>query len=215
MSNITANNNRIAKNTLLLYFRVGMVLVVSLYTTRVVLQALGIEDYGINNVVSGFVTMFAFLNTSMSNGVQRFYNFSLGRRNEYSITDVYNTALQIQWILAGVLLLLLETFGLWYIHTQMVIPVERFPAAFWIFQFSALSLVFLVLQIPYSAAIMAYERMGYYAYLSIFDVVAKLGIAYAVSYATTDKLILYGVLNMLVSVVNFFLYFFYAKHSFK
>lgn len=215
MSNITANNNRIAKNTLLLYFRMGMVLVVSLYTTRVVLQALGIEDYGINNVVSGFVTMFAFLNTSMSNGVQRFYNFSLGRRNEYSITDVYNTALQIQWILAGVLLLLLETFGLWYIHTQMVIPVERFPAAFWIFQFSALSLVFLVLQIPYSAAIMAYERMGYYAYLSIFDVVAKLGIAYAVSYATTDKLILYGVLNMLVSVVNFFLYFFYAKHSFK
>lgn len=215
MSNTAENNNRIAKNTLLLYFRMGMVLVVSLYTTRVVLQALGIEDYGINNVVSGFVTMFSFLNTSMSNGVQRFYNFSLGRKNDYNITDVYNTALQIQLILSVVLLLLLETFGLWYIHTHMVIPIERFPAAFWVFQFSVLSLVFLVLQIPYSAAIMAYERMGYYAYLSIFDVVAKLGIAYAVNYATTDKLILYGALNMLVSLINFILYFFYAKCSFK
>ena len=215
MSNTAENNNRIAKNTLLLYFRMGMVLVVSLYTTRVVLQALGIEDYGINNVVSGFVTMFSFLNTSMSNGVQRFYNFSLGRKNDYNITDVYNTALQIQLILSVVLLLLLETFGLWYIHTHMVIPIERFPAAFWVFQFSVLSLVFLVLQIPYSAAIMAYERMGYYAYLSIFDVGAKLGIAYAVNYATTDKLILYGALNMLVSLINFILYFFYAKCSFK
>ena len=111
----SSNNKRIAKNTLFLYIRMGIVLVVSLYTTRVVLHSLGVEDYGINNVVSGFVTMFAFLNTSMSNGVQRFYNFSLGRTNEYSITDVYNTALQIQGLLAILLLLLLETFGLWYI----------------------------------------------------------------------------------------------------
>ena len=186
MSYISTNNKRIAKNTLYLYLRMGLVLVVSLFTTRVVLQALGVEDYGINNVVSGFVTMFAFLNTSMSNGVQRFYNFSLGKKNEYSITDVYNTALQIQGILSVILLLLLETFGLWYIHAQMVIPDERFFAALWVFHFSVFSLVLLVLQIPYSAAIMAYERMDYYAYLSIFDVLAKLGIAYAVKYATTD-----------------------------
>lgn len=211
----SSNNKRIAKNTLFLYIRMGIVLVVSLYTTRVVLHSLGVEDYGINNVVSGFVTMFAFLNTSMSNGVQRFYNFSLGRTNEYSITDVYNTALQIQGLLAILLLLLLETFGLWYIYTQMVIPAERFAAALWVFQFSAVSLVFLVLQIPYSAAIMAYERMNYYAYLSIFDVVAKLGIAIAVKYATTDKLILYGALNMMVSLACFFLYYGYAKHQFK
>ena len=109
MSDTSINNKRIAKNTLFLYLRMGLVLVVSLFTTRVVLQALGVEDYGINNVVSGFVTMFAFLNTSMSNGVQRFYNFSLGKKNEYSITDVYNTALQIQIILSVVLLLLLES----------------------------------------------------------------------------------------------------------
>lgn len=214
MSYISTNNKRIAKNTLYLYLRMGLVLVVSLFTTRVVLQALGVEDYGINNVVSGFVTMFAFLNTSMSNGVQRFYNFSLGKKNEYSITDVYNTALQIQGILSVILLLLLETFGLWYIHAQMVIPDERFFAALWVFHFSVFSLVLLVLQIPYSAAIMAYERMDYYAYLSIFDVLAKLGIAYAVKYATTDKLILYGALNLLVSFICFFLYYGYAKRQF-
>lgn len=210
----SSNNKRIAKNTLFLYFRMGLVLIVSLFTTRVILQGLGIEDYGINNVVCGFVTMFSFLNISMSNGVQRFYNYSLGGTNEYSIRDVYNTSLQIQGLLSVILFFLLETFGLWYIHTQMVIPIERFSAALWVFHFSVLSLVVLVLQIPYSAAIMAYERMDYYAYLSIFDVLAKLGIAYAIKYAETDKLILYGALNMLVSIVCFFLYYGYAKRNF-
>ena len=193
----------------------GLVLMVSLFSTRVVLQALDIEDYGINNVVSGFVTMFAFLNTSMSNAVQRFYNFSLGRKNGYSIKDVYNTALQIQGILVVTLLVPLETFGMWYIHTQMVIPIDRFAAAQWVFQFSVLSLVLLVLQIPYSAAIMAYEKMDYYAYLSIFDVLAKLGIAYVIKYTTFDKLILYGAFNMLVSLICFFLYYGYAKCHFQ
>lgn len=192
----------------------GLVLVVSLFTTRVVLQSLGVEDYGIYNVVSGFVAMFSFLNTSMSNGVQRFYNFSLGSNYEYTIKDVYNTALQIQCLLAIILLLLLETLGIWYICTQMVIPLERLNAAIWIFQFSVLSLVLLILQIPYSAAIMAYERMDYYAYLSVFDVVAKLGIAYAIKYAETDKLILYGALSLLVSLISFFLYYIYAKRQF-
>lgn len=184
MSDRSSHNKRIAKNTLFhsTFGEWGLVLVVSLFSTRVVLQALDIEDYGINNVVSGFVTMFAFLNTSMSNGVQRFYNFSLGRKNGYSIKDVYNTALQIQAILAVTLLVPLETFGMWYIHTQMVIPIDRFAAAQWVFQFSVLSLVLLVLQIPYSAAIMAYEKMDYYAYLSIFDVLAKLGSLMIIKY---------------------------------
>lgn len=212
---ILANNKRIAKNTLFLYLRMGLVLVVSLFTTRVVLQALGVEDYGIYNVVSGFVTMFAFLNTSMSNGVQRFYNFSLGSKSAYNITDVYNTAIQIQGLFALILLFLLETFGMWYIYNEMVIPAERFFAALWVFQFSVLSLIILVLQIPYAASIMAYERMDYYAYLSIFDVLSKLGIAYAVKYFYTDKLVLYGVFNMLVSLILFFLYFGYAKKNFK
>lgn len=215
MTEISKSNKRIAKNTLFLYMRMGIVLIVSLFTTRVVLQALGVEDYGIYNVVSGFVTMFTFLNTSMSNGVQRFYNFSLGRKNEYNITDVYNTAIQIQGLFALILLFLLETFGMWYIYNEMVIPDERFSAALWVFQFSVLSLVILVLQIPYAASIMAYEKMDYYAYLSIFEVLSKLGVAYAVKHSCTDKLILYGALNMLVSLILFFLYFGYAKIYFK
>lgn len=211
-----SNNKRIVKNTLFLYFRMGIALVVSLLTTRVVLKVLGVEDYGINNVVCGFVSMFAFLNTSMSNGVQRFYNFSLGcNKSEYSIKDVYNTALQIQGILAIILLIILETFGLWFMHTKMIIPIERFTAAQWIFQFSVLSLIFLVLQIPYSAAIMAYERMDYYAFLSIFDVLAKLVIAFSVKYVNADKLILYGILNLLVSCICFFLYYIYVKRHFQ
>ena len=188
---------------------------VSLITTRIVLRALGVVDYGIYNVVAGFVSMFSFLNTSMSNGVQRFYNFRLGANDESSVTDVYNTALQIQGLLAIIILILLETVGVWYMHTQMVIPAERMDTAMWVFQFSVLSMLFVILQIPYSAAIMAYERMDYYAYVSIFDVVAKLIIAYLLMATSSDRLFLYGFLNFLVSVVSFFLYLIYSKIHFK
>lgn len=215
MSDSGTSNKRIARNTLFLYLRMGVVLIVSLFTTRVVLQTLGVVDYGVNNVVGGFVSMFAFLNTSMSNGVQRFYNFSIGRKKDYSIRDVYNTALIIQIILTIVLLVLLETFGLWYLHNKMIIPPDRFTAARMIFQFSILSLVLVVLQIPYSAAIMAYEKMDYFAYLSLFDVMAKFGIAYGIKYWDADKLILYGALNLLITFISFFLYFGYAKKHFK
>lgn len=215
MPDNTSSNKRIAKNTVFLYIRMGLVLVVSLFTTRIILRALGVEDYGIQNVVSGFVTMFAFLNASMSNGVQRFYNYSLGKKDVYTVTDVYNTALLIQALLAIILLVLLETVGLWYMYNKMVIPAERFTAALWVFQFSVASLVVLVMQIPFSAAIMAYERMDYFAYVSIFDVFAKLGVAYAVMIADTDKLIMYGGLNLLVTIIGFLLYFIYAKRHFK
>lgn len=211
---VSTNNKKIARNTLFLYLRMSLVLVVSLFSTRVLLHALGVEDYGINNVVCGFVSMFAFLNTSMSNGVQRFYNFSLGRKNEYTVKEVYNISVLIQVILAVFLLIILETAGNWYIYNVMNIPSYRIHAAMWIFQFSILSLTLLVLQIPYSAAIMAYEKMDYYAYLSIFDVVAKLVVAFSVKYANSDKLILFGALNLLVALINFSLYYIYAHKHF-
>lgn len=192
-----------------------LVLLVSLVTTRVVLKALGVVDYGIYNVVAGFVSMFVFLNTSMSNGVQRFYSFRLGASDESSVTDVYNTALQIQGLLAIIVVILLETIGLWYMHTQMVIPVERMSTAMWVYQFSVLSMLFVILQIPYSAAIMAYERMDYFAYVSIFDVFAKLAIAYLLMSTTQDRLLLYGFLQLIVSLISFFLYYGYSKKHFK
>ena len=156
MPDNTASNNRIAKNTIFLYIRMFFVLIVSLFTTRIVLHALGVVDYGINNVVAGFVSMFAFLNTSMSNGIQRFFNFQMGKNDADSITKVYNAALRIQALISLVLLILLETFGLWYINSQMVIPADRLNMALWIFQFSVLSLIVIVIQVSYSSAIMSH-----------------------------------------------------------
>lgn len=215
MSDQSANNKRIAKNTAFLYIRMILVLLVSLITTRIVLKALGVVDYGIYNVVAGFVSMFSFLNTSMSNGIQRFYNYRLGANDETSVTDVYNTALQIQGLLAIIILVLLETVGVWYMTTQMVIPAERMNTAMWVFQFSVLSMLFVILQIPYSAAIMAYERMDYYAYVSIFDVVAKLIIAYLLMTTSYDRLWLYGFLNLVISIISFGMYLVYSKLHFK
>ena len=210
-----SNSEKIAKNTLFLYFRMILVLLVSLYTTRVVLNALGVVDYGINNVVCGFVSMFAFLNTSMINGIQRFYNFKLGKEGEVSLTQVYNMALLIQGLLAIIVVALLETIGMWYLNTKMVIPIDRMPTAFWIYQFSVVSLVLLIMQIPYSAAIMAHERMNYYAYVSIIEVVLKLGFALWLPFVKSDKLFIYGCYSLGVGILNFLLYFFYSKYHFK
>lgn len=215
MSDNTSNNSRIAKNTLFLYLRMILVLVVSLYTTRVVLNALGVVDYGIYNVVAGFVSMFAFLNTSMSNGIQRFYNFKLGSEGEESFTKVYNTALVIQGLLAVIVVVLLETIGLWYLNHKMVIPIERMATALWIYQFSVISLVLVIMQIPYSASIMAHERMDYYAYVSIIEVVLKLAFALWLPRVKYDKLFVYGCYSLGISILNFLLYFAYSKHHFK
>jgi O-antigen/teichoic acid export membrane protein len=181
----------------------------------VVLRALGIEDYGINNVVGGFVSMFSFLNTSMSNGIQRFYNFKLGKEGEQALTRVYNTALLIQMIIAVIIVVLLETVGFWYVHNKMVIPAERLGTALWIYQFAILSLVLVIMQIPYSAAIIAHERMDYYACVSIIDVMLKLAFALYLPYVHHDRLLIYGGFGLCVMVINFLLYFIYCKKKFK
>ncbi len=214
-SNTSTGNKRIARNTAFLYVRMVFVLLVSLYTTRVVLHVLGVVDYGINNVVAGFVSLFAFLNTSMTNGIQRFYNFKLGSEGPDSLKKVFNMALLIQGGLAVVIVALLETLGIWYLENEMVIPSDRMDAARWIFQFSVASLVMLVLQIPYSAAIMAHEKMDYYAFVSIFDSIAKLGIALIIPFIGKDKLITYGFLILLIAAANFVLYYGYARIKFK
>lgn len=209
------NNSRIAKNTIFLSIRMVIVLLVSLYSSRVILQTLGVEDFGIYNVVGGFVSMFAFLNTSMNNAIQRFYNYEIGKNGSDGERQVYNTALVIQICLAVVIIAATETFGLWYIYHKMVIPPERFSAALWIFQFSIASLVLLIVQIPYSAAIMAHEKMNYYAIVSVLDAVLKLGVALLVVYIPYDKLVGYGAMILGISMINFCLYFFYAKYNFR
>ena len=167
------SNQRIARNTLFLYVRFAIVMIANLYVTRVVLEVLGASDFGLYNVVCGFVAMFGFLNTSMTNGIQRFYNYELGKNGDESIVKVYNTAIFIQLILAMAILLLTETIGLWYVNNLMVVQEGRLETANWIFQFSIISLILVIMQVPYSAAIMAYERMDYYAIVSVVEILLK------------------------------------------
>lgn len=206
-------NARIARNTLFLYGRMLFVLFISIYTTRVVMSALGITDYGIYNVVCGFVAMFSFLNTTLSNGIQRFYNFELGKNG--SIRDVYCTAIILQALLAILVFVVIEPIGIWYVNNKMVIPIERLGAANWIFHLSVVSLLVLIIQIPFSSAVLAYEQMDYFALVSIIDVSLKLLIVLLLPYLSGDRLIVYGWLQLFIAFTNLLLYYIYSKRKFK
>ena len=215
MSNNNTSNKRIAQNTLFLSIRMVIVLGINLFTTRIVLQALGVVDYGVYNVVCGFVAMFAFLNTSMSNGIQRFFNFEYGKNGVEGANKVFCTAVYIQAMLAIIIVVLVEPFGLWYLHNKMVIPADRMIAAQWIFQLAILTFVIGIMSSPFSASVTAHERMDFYALISIMDAVFKLAIAYVVLVVTRgDRLILYAVLQAGISVVNITIYYF-CKTRFK
>lgn len=207
-------NKKIAVNTLFLYIRMLIVLGISLYSTRVVLNILGVIDYGIYNIVCGFVSMFSFLNNSLANGVQRFYNYKKGKGLTSEISDVYSVSVAILLMVAIVVVIILETLGIWYINNKMIIPVERIVAAQWIFQFSVISLIFVILQVPYSAAILAFEKMDYYAFVSIIDAILKLLIVLLLPYLSYDSLLVYGFLSLFVSFINFALYYIYSKKKF-
>lgn len=211
----SANNKRIAKNSLFMSIRMVMVLAITLYTSRVILKVLGVEDYGVYNVVAGFVTMFGFFNSSLSNGIQRFYNYELGRNGEEGARCVYNMALLIQVLLAIIIVLPTEIFGLWYLHNKMVIPEGRMFAAEWVFQLSLLTFVLHIIQVPYTAAVMAHERMDFYAVVSIFNVLISLGAVFLIPHLGGDALILYGALIALIALITLVLYIGYAKRNFK
>ena len=212
---IIDKNKRIVRNALFLYVRMAFVLLVSLYTTRVVLRVLGVNDFGVFNVVCGFVSMFGFLNTSLSNAIQRFYNYEIGRSGKESVSKVYSCAIIIQVLLVIVVAVLLETFGLWYINNKLVVDATRLVAANWIFQFAVVQMIFIILSVPYSAAVLAYEKMDYYAIVSVLDVILKLIIVISLQYVSADKLIFYGVLLVLMSLLDFSMYSIYARIKFK
>ena len=155
-----------------------VVMLVTLYTSRVIIDALGVEDYGIYNVVAGFVSMFGFLNATLSASIQRFYNYEGTKNGSEGFRDVFNSGIRIQLFIALILLLLQETIGLWYTNYIMVVPDGRLSAVNWVFQFSTASLIFMLVQIPYAGAILAKEKMNYFALVSIIDVVLKLLVAY-------------------------------------
>lgn len=207
-------NVTIARNSIFLSIRMVIVLFVSLYTSRAFLHALGVVDYGINNVVSGFVAMFSFLNTALSNGTQRFYNAEMQKNGPDGVTRVYNASLIIQGGIALIILILLETVGLWYFYEKMVIPEDRMNIAFWLFQMSIISSVVVVMTAPFSGAVMAYEKMDYYAFVGIVEVFLKLGFAIMIPYITVDKLLAFGYMHVFITVLVFLLFHFYCKRKF-
>lgn len=216
MTNQTSDNNkRIAKNTMLLYFRMLFMMVISLYTSRIVLNALGVNDYGIYNVVGGVVAMFAILSGSLSASISRFITFEIGKGNVDRLKEVFCTAINVQIILIVCIIFLMETIGLWFLNYKMVIPEDRLFAANWVFQFSIATFAINLWSIPYNATIIAHEKMSAFAYISIFDAIAKLSAAFLIMYSPLDKLILYAFLIMITGLFQRVLYSVYCKRNFE
>lgn len=214
MAEISSNNKRIAKNTLMLYIRLLISMVVGLFTSRVVLQTLGVENYGIYAVVGGIVSMFTFLNGGMIAATQRYLNFELVRGNQEQLSKVFRTSIQIHALISLIVLLLSETVGLWFLYEKLVIPEERLDAAFWVFQFSIVACVVNIISVPYNAVIIAHEKMSAFAYLSILNVVLKLLIVYLLYVLPWDKLVVYAALVLCVGLLMRFIYVSYCHKHF-
>ena len=210
----SANNKRIAKNTLLLYVRMLFLMLVSLYTSRVILNALGVEDYGIYNVVGGVVTMFSMLSGSLSAAISRFLTFELGRGDYKKLHKIFSSSVTIQIAIVLVIMVFAETIGLWFLNEKMVIPSERLTAANWCYQFSIITFAISLISVPYNAAIIAHERMSAFAYISILEALGRLSVAWCILQSPIDRLIFYGGMVALVGFIIFLIYMVYCKKHF-
>ena len=200
------NNKLIAKNTLFLYVRMLFILLVTLYTSRMVITALGVVDYGVFNVVAGFVSMAGFLNVTLASSVQRFYSFERSRDGAFGMRRVFSTALLIHFVMAAAILLLMETLGRWYVEEVMVIPSDRLFAAGVAYQMAVVSLLLSVMQTPFVAAVIACERFDFYALMGIAEVVLRLMAVILLTWLPFDKVIAYSVMTLGVSAVVFLIY---------
>ena len=210
-----SNNKLIAKNTMLLYIRMLIMMAVGLFTSRIVLGALGASDYGILNVVGGIVFMAAFLNAGLSQATQRFISYELGTGDTKRLANVFSNAQIVHVIIALIVLLLSETMGVWFVNNCLNISPNRMVAANWVFQFSIFSYLITIISVPYNSVIVAHEHMNAFAYISIFEVAFKLLVAYCLVLFETDKLILYSFLLFSVSLIIRLCYGLYCKHNFE
>lgn len=215
MTQNLSKTKRIAKNTIVLYIRMIVIMVITLYTSRIVLKALGFEDYGLYNVVGGVVALMSFLKSSMSSSTQRFLSYEMGLGNNENLKNIFSVCLTTHLLIALILLVLAETIGLWFLNSQINIPEGREVAANWIYQFSVVSLCISIISVPYSADIISHEEMGYFAFLSILDALLKLGFSFAIMYVSFDKLVIYGFLMMLVPLINIILNWSYCHRRHK
>jgi len=215
MSNQTSDNNkRIAKNTLFLYLRMFVMMLTALFTSRIVLDVLGAADYGLNNIIGGVVVLFSFLNSALLSATQRFLNFHLGRQDYKQTNVVFCMSMNTYLLLSIVVVVLGETVGLWFVNTQLNIPSERMYAAQWVYQFTLIQFVINLLRVPYNASIIAYEKMNFYAYVSLVEVIAKLLVVYLLYITTFDKLIFYSFLYTIVPLIVAFIYKIYCNRNF-
>lgn len=212
---IQKNNRRIAKNTFFLYIRLFFTLAISLYVTRELLHLLGVDDFGLLNVVGGVVMMFSFLNNSMIAASQRFITFSLGADDLKQQKKIFSTALIIHFLIAVIIVLLLETAGLWYIYNKLNVDQDRLDAAFFVFQSSIISFFFSIISVPFSASVIAHEKMNVYALLSIFDSLLKLAIVLCLPYIPYDRLITYSALLIIISMANLIFYLIFCVTNFE
>lgn len=214
MSNQSANNKRIAKNTLMLYIRMLLIMGVSLYTSRIILKTLGVEDFGIYNVVAGVITMLSFLTGSLGGSSSRFITYALGKDDAENVKQVFSSILYLHIALAILVFIIGETVGLWFVYNKLVIPEERLNAALWVYHCSILTMMVSVISVPYNSLIIAHERMGAFAYISIIEVILKLGIVFLLLYLPFDRLATYAVLLLIVQILIRLSYNLYCKKHF-
>ena len=194
MENKSENTKRIARNTILLYFRTLFTMFVTLFTSRVILNTLGVDDYGIYNVVGGFVAMFAVLSSSLSNAISRFITYELGRGDKNKLNIIFCTGVNIQLGMSLIIFFVCEAIGVWFLNCEMNIPVDRLYAANWVLQLCMVTFCINLISVPYTAAITAHEKMDAYAYISILEVLLTLGAVYLLAVSPIDKLISYTTL---------------------
>ena len=209
MTDTSANNKRIAKNTLLLYFRMLLIMAVTLYTSRIVLATLGVEDFGIYNVIGGVVAMFSVISGSLSSAISRFITYELGNGNNERLKVIFSSSVVIQVCLALLICILAEIGGVWFLNNKMNIPIERMDAANWVLQCSIVTFMINLISVPYNAAIIAHERMKAFAYVSILEAILKLAVVFALYLSSFDKLATYAVLLVAVALIIRLIYGFY------
>lgn len=210
-----SNNKKIVKNTVLLYFRMLLLMAVSFYTSRVILDTLGVDDYGIYNLIGGFITLFSFISAALVSAIQRYFNVALGHRDDEQFQKIYSMGIIVFIMFSAFLLLVGETVGLWFVQNKLNIPAGRETAAMWVYQLSILTLIIHLFRTPDNAAIIAYEKMGFYAYLSIGEALLKLGIVFLLKLGNMDKLILYVILYCCTTAIINLAYKLYCNRSFS
>lgn len=205
---------RIAKNTIYLYIRMVIVMIINLYMVRIVLRALGSDDYAIYQVVAGLVISFQSFSSVISTSTLRFFSYSIGEKSLAKLSEIFSASIKIYLVISIILILLGETLGIWFINSRLNIPIDRIIAANWIYQFALFALVFTLLQSPYSCIVIAHEEMGYFALVSLVETILKLIAIIIISYSSYDRLILYGLSLMIIPIISLGAYYYRVKRGY-